>query len=1141
MRPYLPSIPTPFVGRTTELDQLQALIANPANQLITIVGPGGAGKTRLALEVAHRQAGIAESGSPAHFPDGIFFIPLAALESADELWPALYQAFGFQPSSQDEAGRSSRQQLTAFLDGKKLLLVLDNFEQLLDGAKYLSDLTQGASGIQVLVTSRERLSLKRERLFALDGMRYPQRTAEQVSVADLEPYSALQLFIQSAQRVDHTFQLDSENLPTVARICRLVNGLPLGIELAATWVDSISLAEIAGEIEGNLGFLEIDTQDIDVRHRSMAAVFDASWRRLSPDLQSLLAQLTVFRGGFNRQAAEAVAQATLLQLNTLIKKSLLQFDRRTKRYEMHRLLRQYGASKLATDPAAEDAARDRHSNYFCHLLETWGHDLKGQHQLETITIFDLEITNARAAWERGVSQGVLNHIDQALDALGLYADWHWLADDLTDMCQMAADKLITIDSFDARRVLSRVLAWQGLFLPGEEAIELLHQGLALIEQLEAANVDVRVEKAWLLRRLGQEMTWQDHGKAALVLEQSITTYRALDDPWGAAGALGDLGANAVYWGKYRDSIQCYQEMAALCREIGDRRGLAESLHVLALNATYLGEFDEAELLARQSLELSEALGSLRGKFKAYGDLAFLLWQAGRFSEAREAYQVVIALCNDLSIPTGEPSAMAVFLLLQEGRVDAAHALAEPLLRDPANEGFPFHQAFTYWGMGTVLLALGNQEQATFWLRRGTAEFRGIGHVSVQAGAQATLALAELTEENIRDSIELALGAGSVLAHLMCLAAVARYLAEQQDVVGGVELYSLISGYDTIGRSRWYDQLVGQPIRALAEGAPAEAIAAAQARGKERRLKPALKEMAIRFGCLQADDDDAGPVDTLATSAATDPSQDARYLRERLLGRGGQAEVHLGRDLWTGQQVAIKELSGAGLARDPASLQRFLREAELLAQLEHPNIVKLLDYLEHNGRPTIVMEYVPSGSLRELLAETPAPPLARTLSILLEVADALARAHHLRIIHRDLKPENVLLAADGTPRLSDFGLARLLDRETQLTEAGALAGTFAYLSPEVIQGLEPDARADIWSFGVMLYEMVAGRPPFTGSQVATVLAAIVSEPAPDLLSARPEAPPELARLIGQMLYKDREQRLGRMRQVAAELELIAAKI
>jgi serine/threonine protein kinase len=249
------------------------------------------------------------------------------------------------------------------------------------------------------------------------------------------------------------------------------------------------------------------------------------------------------------------------------------------------------------------------------------------------------------------------------------------------------------------------------------------------------------------------------------------------------------------------------------------------------------------------------------------------------------------------------------------------------------------------------------------------------------------------------------------------------------------------------------------------------------------------------------------------------------------------QVFLGQDTQTGQPVAIKRLKPELLAHHSETVQRFIREGEILRKLNHPNIVKMLAALDDEDEPMIVMEYIPGGSLKDLLDRQPQLPLEQALHIGLELADALARVHHLGILHRDLKPANVLLAADGAPRLTDFGVAYLTQTESMLTQEGAILGTTAYLSPEAWRGEPLDARSDIWSFGAMLYEMLAGRPPFAAEQAVAIMTAILNNPLPNLLLFRPDAPPTLTELIKHMLVKERELRLDSMRQVAAGLEVI----
>lgn len=262
----------------------------------------------------------------------------------------------------------------------------------------------------------------------------------------------------------------------------------------------------------------------------------------------------------------------------------------------------------------------------------------------------------------------------------------------------------------------------------------------------------------------------------------------------------------------------------------------------------------------------------------------------------------------------------------------------------------------------------------------------------------------------------------------------------------------------------------------------------------------------------------------------------RYELGAQIGQGAMGTVYQGRDGVTGRLVAIKMLDRSRVAGNPELVERFRREGEALRQLAHPNIVQLLATDEKEGHHYLVMELVEGGDLLQMLQEQPQLSLPRVLSIALDLADALTRAHRLNILHRDIKPANVLLDGNGRPKLTDFGIARLGEAST-LTQHGGVLGTVAYLSPEACQGETLDERADIWAFGLLLYEMLAGERPFAKPTSAATLIAILQEPLPDIQAIRHDLPPALTELLQQMLVKDRNGRIPSVRQVGAALEAI----
>lgn len=256
----------------------------------------------------------------------------------------------------------------------------------------------------------------------------------------------------------------------------------------------------------------------------------------------------------------------------------------------------------------------------------------------------------------------------------------------------------------------------------------------------------------------------------------------------------------------------------------------------------------------------------------------------------------------------------------------------------------------------------------------------------------------------------------------------------------------------------------------------------------------------------------------------------------LLGRGGMGAVYRGRDSLTNNTVAIKALNPELVTTNPETVIRFHREAEALKKLNHPNIVQMIATIQEEERHYLIVEFVDGGNLRQFLDKEKRLPVRQVLRISLELADALSRTHHLRIIHRDLKPANVLLSAGGTPKLTDFGVASMAD-SGYLTQTGMWVGTPQYLSPEACNGEKLDERADIWAFGILMYEMLAGKVPFAGDTLMATLTAIFRHPLPDLGQIRPDVPEALINLIQHMLIKERDQRIGSMRLVAAEIEAI----
>lgn len=346
----LPAQTTTFIGRVEELKDLANLLSEAGNRLITILAPGGMGKTRLALKTAETCI--------AQFVDGVYFVSLTALLSPDQLVPVIADALGLQLTSDP---RTPKQQLMSFLGSKHILLVLDNFEHLVASAALLNDLLEAAPHLHILVTSRERLGLNGETLYPLRGMTYPQGGQAE----DGLEFGAVQLFLECGRRLQ--LQMAAEELYAVIRICQMTQGMPLALELAAAWLVALTPSEVADEIARGLDFLKTNLRGIPERQRSVVAVFEASWRHLSPEEQRVFQKLSVFRGGFTREAALAVVETQTDILIALLDKALISRRPHTSRFEIHELLRQFAEEQLKRSGELENTLI-RHAAYYADFL-----------------------------------------------------------------------------------------------------------------------------------------------------------------------------------------------------------------------------------------------------------------------------------------------------------------------------------------------------------------------------------------------------------------------------------------------------------------------------------------------------------------------------------------------------------------------------------------------------------------------------------------------------------------------------------------------------------------------------------------------------------------------------------------------------
>lgn len=383
VRHNLPANTTPFIGRELELTHIKHLLTQDKQRLVTIVGPGGMGKTRLALA-----AGV---DLLDQFRDGVIFVDLASLAQVDEIVPALAMALDYQAPNKSQ---DMFPQLLQTLGEQQRLLIMDNFEHLLTGAKLVNDMLQACPQVSILVTSRQRLNLASESRFELSGLEYP----DSLSPEEALTFTAVQLFVDHGRRALSHFVLSNDNVADVIRICQLVQGMPLGLVLAAAWLEMLTPAEIAREIEACFYFLAAELADLPPRQRDIHAVFDRSWRMMGPEEQDILSKLSVFRGGFTREAAEQVAGANLRVLLTLMNKSFLQRRAESGRFTIHELLRQFASLKLHQAKDSNDVYL-AHCRYYARLLAEETDRSLNMYPLDLPRKHAHDRDNIRRAWD----------------------------------------------------------------------------------------------------------------------------------------------------------------------------------------------------------------------------------------------------------------------------------------------------------------------------------------------------------------------------------------------------------------------------------------------------------------------------------------------------------------------------------------------------------------------------------------------------------------------------------------------------------------------------------------------------------------------------------------------------------------------
>ncbi len=650
-----------FVGREAELKRIDQLLADNTCHLITVLGSGGIGKTALIQKAAANCIDRHGAGFESFaFSDGIFFVSLANIEIDEKSGPslplptvsdsivtvAIAYAIGevIHYAYNMNLYESPVRQLINYLAGKQMLLILDNFEHLVPYCEFLNEILNEAPGVKLLVSSRISLNLIDEWVLELGGLSIPASTGED----SVTQSSAYNLFLYHARRIMPDFTPAGPDQTAIIKLCQLVQGLPLALELAASWLRSLSLAEIIAGIESSFDFLTAPYTNIPERHRSLRLVFEHSWRLLSPEEQTAFRKLGIFSGGISREAAQIVAGAGSQLLAKLVNKSLLHYTL-AGRYEVHAIVHQYALEKLRTLSQQFQVTSDLHCGYFATLVARTALRLKGADQKKALDEIYENLKNIRKAWNWAVAGFQEQHLEQLLEGIcNFYSRRNYFEEGQSVLTSALA--ALQLKPATSPRLTGCILAWLGLFYL---RLGLFDQSKLVLERavelLRIRSVD-KIELVLALDRLGRlYMMTGKYDDSQVTLLESLALSQTLEDPYSTATVLYSYGRLAEKRGQYSAARTYMEQSLAMRRTIKDYQGIALSLNFLgSILATQL-QYAQASQLHRESFELFELLGDQWGAALSLTKLGDAAFEQGSYNEAQSYFVQALKINYNLGV------------------------------------------------------------------------------------------------------------------------------------------------------------------------------------------------------------------------------------------------------------------------------------------------------------------------------------------------------------------------------------------------------------------------------------------------------------------------------------------------------------
>lgn len=667
---------TSFFGREAEIAQITGYLSRPDCRLITLMGTGGIGKTRLALEVAHAHL--------SDYQDGVFFVSLEAVSKPGQIAQAIIDAIVDAHNVQTQAYRPAEDTLIDFLKTRHLLLVLDNLEHLLDGVSFISAMLGQAPQVTVLATSRERLNLLEEWLIQIRPL--PYEPTEEGETAD--EVSAVKLFVDTARRVLPDFNLEGQ-LEAVRRICQLIDGMPLAIELAASWVRVMSPLQIVEHIAAGLDILHTSLRNLPERHRSMYNVFDYSWALLNEREQGVFRKLAVFRGSFDLPAAQAITDATLHTLSSLVDKSMI--TARDGRYSLHSLLRQFAEEKLAAAPDLLAQTYHRHASYYA--------DFAHQHGSQITSYFHPAFALVMAEMDN------------------IWAAWHFALDRSTD--EPALLNRFFVPFYAIYDVQSR---YQG-FAIFDEMFHTLNLLDIPLDRLNPVQLRTR-----LMYGCGQEFISRFEEARQTIIPLLPYLEALPNNAWEIRVALRALGNIAYSLGDYAEALRYYQQVRDRLQAENNGDMLARLYIRISDAYAVLGDYSTARDMLRASIpHLESTFGpiTLMRFLITHGDVSLKL---GDLPDARAKFEEAIRLSQQPQHRFTD--AVALVSLARVAYAEGDYSRAEALARwsvERCDEIRNFwNKAFSLIHLARAYAAQGHTREAEHWFDEAHSVSRQIG-------------------------------------------------------------------------------------------------------------------------------------------------------------------------------------------------------------------------------------------------------------------------------------------------------------------------------------------------------------------------------------------------------------------------------